>query len=77
MTKSIRPWAVRYGTALAIVALALLVKLLLVYLIDVRTPFLLFYGPNAGTVPTSRAEVELPLLHSGAPPFGSKTALRP
>ena len=43
MTKSIRPWAARYGTALAIVGLALLVKLLLDYLIDVRTPFLLFY----------------------------------
>jgi PAS domain S-box-containing protein len=43
MMKSTRPLAVRYGTALAIVGLALLVKLLLEYLIDVRTPFLLFY----------------------------------
>ena len=43
MTKSTRRLAVRYGTALAIVGLALLVKLLLEYLIDVRTPFLLFY----------------------------------
>jgi PAS domain S-box-containing protein len=43
MTRSTRPWAVRYGTALAIVGLALLVKLLLAYLIDERTPFLLFY----------------------------------
>src|SRR5215510_696615 len=45
----------------------------------IETPFLLllFYGPNAGTVPTSRAEVELPLLHTLAPPFGSKTAPQP
>jgi PAS domain S-box-containing protein len=34
---------VRYGVAVATVGLALLIKLLLDYLIDIRTPFLLFY----------------------------------
>ncbi len=34
----------------------------------IETPFLLFYGANAGTVPTSRAEVELPLLNGGPGP---------
>ncbi len=38
-----RPWAVRYGAAVALVGLALLVKLLLDYLIDERSPFLLLF----------------------------------
>jgi DNA-binding CsgD family transcriptional regulator len=38
----------------------------------IKTPFLLFYGANAGTVPTSRAEVELPLLNGTLPRSGQR-----